>query len=157
MASRPCSQVFSAAVSSRLPSPHSMTGMRTQSCRAAYAGRSAKPVASATNAARMRSGRRMSGTTSPDLDRVVLDHRIGEKLPAHFLDPGARRGGIGIAQLQFDQLALADLADPREAQRLQCIADRLALRIEHAGFKTDMNARFHRCLSSPGGCMSRLN
>src|SRR3954465_7617582 len=107
MASRPCSQVFSAAVSSRLPSPHSMTGIRTQSCRAAYAGRSATPVANATNTARMRSGRRMSGTTSPDLDRIILNHRIGEKLPAHFLDPDARSAGIGITQLQFDQLALA--------------------------------------------------
>jgi len=40
---------------------------------------------------------------SPDLDRVVLDHRVGEQLPAHLLDPGARRGGIAVGEVQFDQ------------------------------------------------------
>jgi len=55
----------------------------------------------------------------PDLDRIVLDDRGGEQLPAHFVDPRARQGGIGLGELQFDQLALADLADPRKSETLQ--------------------------------------
>src|SRR4051794_15201717 len=82
-------------------------------------------------------------TASAELNRIVLDHRVGEQLAAHLLDAGARRVGVGIGQFEFDQLALADLADAVKAQRQQRIADRLALRIEHAGLEADMHARFH--------------
>ena len=37
---------------------------------------------------------RPSGRASPNLDGVILDHRVGEQLPAHVLDPSARHGGI---------------------------------------------------------------
>src|SRR4051794_615749 len=80
---------------------------------------------------------------SPDLDRVILDNRVGEELPAHFLDPGARGGRIGIGELEFDQLALTDFADIAESEPLQGVADRLALRVEDTGFQADMDARLH--------------
>src|SRR5690242_5311345 len=80
---------------------------------------------------------------SSDLDRVILDHRVGQQLPAHLVDPGARRRRVRLGELQFDQLALADLADPAKAQPLQGVADRLALRIEYSGFQADMDTGFH--------------
>src|SRR5262249_16194967 len=81
---------------------------------------------------------------SPDFDSVILDDRVGEELLAHLLDAGAGGGRIGLGELQFDELALADLADIGKAEPLQRVADCLALRVEDPGLETDMDARFHR-------------
>src|SRR5258708_6537114 len=63
------------------------------------------------------------------VDRVILDHGVGQQLVAH----GARRfpglGRVGLGQIQFDILALADLLDAGEAQRDQGMADGGTLRI----------------------------
>ena len=50
-----------------------------------------------------------------DLDRVVLDHGVGEQLLAHLADARARPRRVALGQFQLDDLALADLADPLEA------------------------------------------
>src|SRR5437773_2681611 len=102
---------------------------------------------------------------SPDLDRVVFDHRVGEQLPAHVFDPGARHRRIGIGQVQLDQLALPDLADAIKTQPLQGVAERLALRVENPRLQADMDARLHRpdryctafgALKSPGPPSGRM-
>src|SRR5579862_2876245 len=84
-----------------------------------------------------------SGATLPDLDRVILDYRVGEQLPAHLFDLCARQHGVRLGEIELDELALPNLADPGEAQALQRIADRLALRIEHPGFEADVDSRLH--------------
>src|SRR5579864_8648879 len=92
----------------------------------------------------------MSGAPRPstDFDRVILDDRVGEELPAHVFDPGAPRCGIAVGQFEFDELPLADLADPVEPEPLQGVADRLPLRVEYAGLEGDVNA----CLHPPDPC-----
>src|ERR1700736_1809654 len=81
---------------------------------------------------------------SRDFDRVVLDDRVGRELPAHLLDPGAGGHRVGLGELELDQLALAHFADIDKAESFQCVADRLALRIEHPRLQADMDARLHR-------------
>src|SRR4029077_12216666 len=85
---------------------------------------------------------------SPDLDRVVLDDRVGEELPAHLLDPRSGGRRIGVGKVELDQFALADLADIGEAEPFQRIADRLALRVEDPRLQADMDACLHA--ASPG-------
>ena len=46
-------------------------------------------------------------------------------------------------ELDVEHLALAHARDARNAERLQRALDRLALRIEHAGFQRDGDAGFH--------------
>src|SRR5579883_1833392 len=83
-------------------------------------------------------------TRSPlDLDRVVLDHGVGEELLAHGFDRGLGAGLVGLCEVELDHLALAHVVDAREAQRSERVADRLALGIEHARFERDVDARFH--------------
>src|SRR6266540_1741081 len=109
--------------------------------------------------------RRDDDLHSPDLDRVILDHRVGEELPTHLLDAGARHGRIGIGQVELDQLALAHFADPVEAEPLQGVADRLPLRVENPRLQADVDARLHRpagyctafgALKSPGPPSGRM-
>ena len=45
------------------------------------------------------------------LDAVIFDHGICEKLLAHFLDLGFGLGGIGAIQFEFDEFALTDVID----------------------------------------------
>jgi hypothetical protein len=65
---------------------------------------------------------------------------------------------VGLDEVERDHLTLAHVVDAREAQRGQRVADRLALRIEHARFERDVDARFH--ISIPvdflGGCFTPL-
>ena len=51
---------------------------------------------------------------SPDLDRIILDHRVGEQLPAHLFDPRARRGGVAYRR---DRARSACPAAPRRPRR----------------------------------------
>src|SRR5512142_317805 len=77
-------------------------------------------------------------------DLVFLDHRIGEQLLAHLLDAGARLALVLLVELEFDQFALADVADGAEAQIVEGMADRFALRIEHTVFQGHKDTRFHQ-------------
>ena len=84
-----------------------------------------------------------------DFDHVIFDHRVGEQLPAHRFDRCARAPRIGFGQLELDQLALPDFADAGKAQRRERVADCLALRVEHAFFKDNVDAGFHRDRRQP--------
>src|SRR5690606_23606949 len=61
--------------------------------------------------------------------------------------PGARR--VGLGEVEFDHLALAHLADAREAQPRERVADRLALRVEDARLQHHMHSCLHAVLCCP--------
>src|SRR6185437_8658064 len=77
------------------------------------------------------------------LNLVLLDDRVGQKLLAHGLELGLGLGGIVFRQFQVNHLALAHLADRGKAQAVQGMADGLALRIENTILESDKDARFH--------------
>src|SRR6516165_5168747 len=77
------------------------------------------------------------------VDRVVLDHRIGEQFLAHRLDLFAGADRISFRKIELDQLALAHLSNPRESKTCERIADRLTLRVQHARLQHYVNPRFH--------------
>ena len=52
-------------------------------------------------------------------------------------------GGVGLAQLDLDIFALADVADFGEAQAVEGMSDGLALRVEHAVLKGYVDSGFH--------------
>ena len=83
----------------------------------------------------------------------TLDHRVRQQLPRHLLGGGTGALGVGLRQLQLDHLACAHLADIGEAQSVQRVADRLALRVQHARLQHHRHGRLH-CISS-GPFMSR--
>ena len=56
------------------------------------------------------------GTVRADLDRVVLDHGVGEQLLAHLLDRRRARGLSRLGELDLDEFALAHVADAAEAE-----------------------------------------
>src|SRR5688572_13960628 len=70
-----------------------------------------------------------------ELNAVILDDHIGEELLGHVpeLGRGARR--VVLADLDLEDLALADAFDGREAERAERALDRLALRVEDAGLQ----------------------
>src|SRR6185312_9285462 len=78
-----------------------------------------------------------------DLDAVAFDHGVGEELLAHLLQLGTGLAFAGGAQFELDHLALANFADALEAERAEGVADRIALRVEHALFGHDENSCFH--------------
>src|SRR5690606_39249457 len=80
---------------------------------------------------------RRDGSSSVDVDRVVLDDGIGEELGAHRFDLLARLGGVAFLQLDLDQLALSDPVHPGESERGEGMPDRLALRIQDATLQRD--------------------
>src|SRR5262245_60785291 len=70
-----------------------------------------------------------------DLDLIVLDHGVRQELLGRLLERRLGRRGIAAVELQVENLALAHAADAGNAERLQRPLDRLALRIEDAGFQ----------------------
>ena len=48
-----------------------------------------------------------------------------------------------LGEVELDQLAGADIVDPREAEAFERMVDRLALRIEDPVLQRDEDARFH--------------
>src|SRR2546426_6633186 len=77
------------------------------------------------------------------LDRVILENRIRQELPAHLAD--ARAGGVrrrGV-ELDFDHFADAEVADLREPQAGECLPDRRALDVEDPGLQPDEHAELH--------------
>src|SRR5688572_756022 len=71
-------------------------------------------------------GPRLSGVL--DLADVVLDHRVREELPAHLVEPRPGPGRIGLVEAQLEDLADPQLPHLREAQALERLSDRRALR-----------------------------
>src|SRR5258708_30071242 len=81
--------------------------------------------------------------SSQHLNAVVLDHRIGEEVFRGFFDRCFRPRPVGAIDLDVEHLALADAGNATDPERLQSALDRLALRIENAGFQCDGDARLH--------------
>ena len=77
-----------------------------------------------------------------DIDAEILDYGVGQQLPAHGLDLGFGLGGVGFGQLKLDELALADVGDAAEAERLKRVLDGLALRVEDALLEGDVDLGF---------------
>src|SRR6202166_4384080 len=82
-------------------------------------------------------------SSSGDLDAVVLDHGVGQKLFGRCLERRLGAGAIGAFDLDIEYLALADAGDPAHTERSQRAFNGLALRIEDAGFQRDGDAGFH--------------
>src|SRR3569833_1122247 len=87
----------------------------------------------------------LASILSNDLDAVILDHRVRQQLVGGLAQQ--RFGLFRVAAFEFDveHLALADRGDTLNTERTQCTFDRLALRIENAGFQGNGDASFHRC------------
>src|SRR5271166_2346707 len=82
-----------------------------------------------------------------DLDRVILDNRVGEQSLASLAEQRTRAAAILAIDLDVEDLALSHALDALDGERPQRPLDRLALRIEHPGFERDGNARFQRSVS----------
>src|SRR3954454_8115696 len=80
---------------------------------------------------------------SQHLDAVVLDHRVGEELVGCVLESRLDAHPVGALDLDVEHLALADARDAGDTERLQSALDRLALRVENAGFQRDGDACLH--------------
>ena len=83
-----------------------------------------------------------------DYTFLNLDHRIGEQLFRSLLERGFGSRRIGALDLDVEYFALAHAGDAGNAERLERALDRLALRIENAGFESDGDARFHCSINS---------
>src|SRR5215467_5658148 len=78
-----------------------------------------------------------------ELIGVVLDYGVGEELLAHSLDLGLGAFGIALRHVDLDIFALAHIANRAEAERMKRAGNGLALRVEHALFQRDGDARLH--------------
>src|SRR5271169_3522707 len=81
---------------------------------------SARSRATFTSRSQLEAGKTMTAAfiqhLPHEVDRVILDDRIGEKLSAHRLDVGARLARIGLGKLDLDVFALAHTIDALEAE-----------------------------------------
>src|SRR3546814_6636638 len=71
------------------------------------------------------------------LDPEILDHDVGEELPAHRLDIVV---ADAFGQVELDQLSGAHVVDSGETEAFQRVVDRLALRVEDAVLQRDIDA-----------------
>src|SRR5258705_1579580 len=78
-----------------------------------------------------------------EVDRVILDHGIGQELLAHGVEIGLGLAAVGFLELDLDIFALADILDAGKAHDPQRMLDGASLRVENAGFEGDMDARLH--------------
>src|SRR5271165_4999788 len=90
-----------------------------------------------------------------DLDRVILDNRVGEQSLASLAEHRTRAAAILAIDLDVEDLSLSHALDALDGERPQRPLDRLALRIEHPGFERDGNARFQRLVSGGSGGVRR--
>src|ERR1700743_1838916 len=81
--------------------------------------------------------------SSADLDAIILDDGIGEKLLGRGLERGFGTSAVDPFDLDIEDLALTHTRHATDSKRFQSAFDGLALRIEDAGFKGDGDARFH--------------
>src|ERR1051325_8533363 len=72
-----------------------------------------------------------------DLDVVILDQGIGQKLVGCLLERSLRRLAVASLDLDVEHLALAHTRHAGDAERLERTLDRLALGIEDSGFEGD--------------------
>src|SRR5271165_4823659 len=79
-----------------------------------------------------------------DLDRVILDNRVGEQSLASLAQHRTRAATVLALDLNVEDLSLSHALDALDRERPQRPFDRLALRIEHPGFERDGNARFQK-------------
>src|SRR5688500_13406567 len=77
------------------------------------------------------------------IDRVVFNDRVRQQLGAHLIDFGLGFRLVAFLQVDLDELALADVADRCEAERVEGVGDGASLGIEDAVLEGDMNAGFH--------------
>src|SRR5688500_6921809 len=80
---------------------------------------------------------------SQQLDAVVLDHRVRQQLVGGILEGRFDPRPVGVLDFDVEHLALADARYASDAERLQRALDRLALRVENAGFQRNGDARLH--------------
>src|SRR5262245_6706024 len=82
--------------------------------------------------------------TSPrELERVVLDHGVGEEILAHALNLGAHLLLVSFRDVDLDVLALTHVVDARESERAERALDCLALGVKNAIFQGDSDAGLH--------------
>src|SRR6185437_4021484 len=89
------------------------------------------------------------GWLGTHIDPETLDHRVGQQLARHLLGLGPGAAGVALGELDLDDLASAHLANPGEAEIGEGVADRLALRVEHALFQHDGHDSLHWISSGP--------
>ena len=77
------------------------------------------------------------------LERIVLNHRVGEQALAHAFDFRARGSLIGSLEIELDELALPDVGNTVETECTERVLNSLALRIENAVLQGDPDKRFH--------------
>src|SRR5450631_3844601 len=80
---------------------------------------------------------------SEDFNSIVLDDGVGEQLVGRLLQVRLGLGLVGTGKLDVEHFALADAGDALDAKRLQRSLDRLALRVEDAGFQRNGHTRLH--------------
>ena len=88
----------------------------------------------------------MAALPFQDIDAEIFDDHVGKQLLAHGFDFDFGFFGIGFAQFQFDELALADVIDAVEAKRAKRVLYGLALRVENALFEGDVDFCFQRLI-----------
>src|SRR5262245_22933144 len=81
---------------------------------------------------------------------VVLDHRVGEELPAHLVEPVPRPPRVRLVEREVEDLADAHVAHLGEAQSLQCAPDGRSLRVEHARTGPDRDSHLPARARSDG-------
>src|SRR5687767_6261843 len=81
---------------------------------------------------------------SADLNAITLDYRIRQQLVGNF----RRHRPCFVSrlgrQLELEIFTLADVLDPAIPERVQCVDDRLALRIEYRWLQRDEHSRAHQ-------------
>src|SRR5581483_8416018 len=97
----------------------------------------------------------MDLASAQNLDPIVLDHGIGQQLVGGLLEQSFGLGPVGALKLDVEDLALAHAGDAVDAERAQCAFDRLALRIEDAGFQGDGDAGLQNLNPSPAPARCR--
>src|SRR5262245_37220003 len=68
--------------------------------------------------------------SSHDLDTIILDHGVCQKLLGRLLEQGLGAPAIGPVEFDVEHLALAHAGHSVDAKRLERALDRLALRVE---------------------------
>src|SRR5215475_14472155 len=86
-------------------------------------------------------------TSAQQLHIIVLDHRIGEELVGRLLEGSLYLLAVAGVDLDVKHLALAHAGHVRDAERFERAFDRLALRIEDAGFEGHGDAGLHAILT----------
>src|SRR5262249_56221299 len=96
-------------------------------------------------------------TPSFQFNLIILDQRVGEELVGRLVERGVRRFAIGRFDLDVEDFALPHARHARDAERFERAFDRLALRIENAGFEGNRDAGLHRLSCKRGYGANRFD